>query len=221
MLEKIEWTEIYESWKCICRKECFYELLEPVKVSEILIPHSDSLKKQGIYIKGYDWILSKDFDNHIKRVVNQTTQWLFDTRHIKGMIVTAGYLADAGSNSEDVAAIWIYTCLIELHRYIPDEWRGLIYKLLSSIERAADGYLCGTNYQWHHAMKNLIPDIIFSYEFLENFKPTSCRSMLELCAAICKTILGTYSILRYRTEIDEETDGGKFIAVDLTGNIKY
>lgn len=225
MFEKIEWEEVFDAWKKVCNElwngGAFSELMNPPKAQQVLIPMTEGLTKQGIYIKGYNWLPQKDLDKHIEYVVNKPDEWLLfgSSGSSKGTIQTAEYLCEA-KDSEAVSAVWIYACLTELHRRMPDEWRGEVYRILSKIERAANEYLFKDNIRWHHAMRDLIPHRILSCEFLSSFKPTSVKAMLELCAVICKTLLGTYKIIHY----DTDRAGGKskgLIAVDQTGSIQY
>lgn len=194
MLQEYDWKDIFKDYEFIA-KNISPDLLEPVDCKEI------KFKYDGQYgIKGFDWIHISDFDKRIKFVTEETNAFLyFGTSLNKGTLQTLEYLVGAKDNKEMIGAIWLYATLKELTDYLPENWRGKGFKIISGAQNSIFSYLREHNITWHHAMKSLVPEMYFSYSILDNLVLEDLNQLIEITVMNVSLVLENYSIVYYES----------------------
>jgi hypothetical protein len=176
-IEEIKWENIWDNW--INYTEIYEpKLRNPIEIKRIYVNY----KKEG-YFQGYDWINKNDFQERVKYVKERPIEFLYFGESLnKGTLHTLELLDQAKDNQEERAAIWIAAFTKDILDSMPDEWNGKGYSILHKVYWEAQCKIDGNDdyYLWHHAMRKLLPEICFSYKFLENLNVNSYKLIVEI-----------------------------------------
>ncbi|WP_026487315.1 hypothetical protein [Caldanaerobius polysaccharolyticus] len=192
-VKEITWENIWTYWK-----ECasIYEpkLLIPLKIEKIYVNFKDA----NIYIHGYDWIHINNYKKRIEYVTTRPIEFLYFGPCLnKGTLHTLEILAEAQDNIKDSAAIWLSAFTNEMMDSLPYGWRGKGYSILYKVHIESYSQIKEKYFMWHHAMKKLLPEVCFSYEFLEGMSINSYRQIVELSVISSAQILNNYVAVEY------------------------
>lgn len=191
--EEIKWEEIIKCWN---RQAKQYEpqLLKPLPFEKI---HVNYLH-QNDYFFGADWIEKTKYEERIRYVTTNTTQFLLYGHCLnKGTLHTLELLIEAGDRAEDCAAIWIAAFAKDMEEQLPTHWRGNGYSILDDVYREAERKVYETYSLWHHAMKRLLPEICFSWMLLEGINITSYEQIVELAVINAAQVYNNYRAVIY------------------------
>lgn len=200
MMEEMNytWQEIYDEWKMI--SNYIPTVNERLFVNKVKINHWN---REGEYFHGLDWILNEDFDKRIDYVANRTDSFvMFGDCLNKGTLTTLEYLINT-QDRETRAAIWIYAFIRDATERIVKNWCGDGYRVVQAIESACLLYLKKKKLEWHPAMKKLLPEICFSYQFLNAVKVEDKRIFLELAVLAADYIQMHYKVAEYDSRFKE------------------
>lgn len=189
--EELPWENIFDCWK---RLALIYEpnLLFPINVKQIHVVNYIKQEK-GDYFYGYDWIHKSQYEKRIEQAVHHTTHsMLFGTCLNKGTLHTLETLNEAKDNTEDCAAIWLYAFTSDVLN--SDILRG--YSIVD-VQYKSQKHIWEKYPMWHHAMRKLLPEICFSYEFLHDLNIDSYKKTIELAVISSAQILNNYIAVEY------------------------
>lgn len=193
-IEEIKWKDIWDCW--IDYIDIYApKLRDTFEIKKIYVNY----KGKG-YFHGYDWINKDNYQKRVAFVSEKPIEFLcFGTSLNKGTLHTLEMLDKSKDNKEDQAAIWIAAFTKDLLESMPYEWRGKGYNILHKVNLEALCKIKGNDnyYIWHHAMRKLLPEICFSYDFLECLNINSYRQIIELTAISSAQILNNYIAIEY------------------------
>jgi hypothetical protein len=191
-LEEITWKSIWNNWiKCIKTYEP--HLMEPIDINKTYVNY----KGEG-YFYGYDWINKNEYQKRVEYISEKPMEFLhFGTSLNKGTLHTLEILDEAKESQEDRAAIWIAAFTQDVLESLPYEWRGKAYNILYKVHEEAWSKINENYYMWHHAMRKLLPEICFSYDFLRSINVNSYRQIIELSVISSAQILNNYIAVEY------------------------
>lgn len=193
--EAVSWENIFFLWKMFARHGDS-ELMEKFHVELIQFDR----KNYPHDIVGYDWIMQKHYDTRLKTIIESPLDFMLSNDFLnKGTLATLGMLAQAKDNPENVAAIWILAFIKEIEENLPVKWRGKGYRIISEVEWEIREKLGNQFSYWHHAMRNLVPHVYFSYDLLENINIDSYEIIIELAAINAMLTLKNYKAVFYDT----------------------
>ena len=165
---EITWAEMFRQWQQY--RERFPQLFGDFPVTRVFIPCPPT---DELLFWGYDWIKPRAF-LHLGDVLN------------KGTLHTLHMLAETKSD-EERAAIWISAFLYDVldSRIIHSDTGGFSCKLHS----VSYGFLRSKYYLWHHAMRKLVPEIFFGYEFSAHALFDSREPFIEMAAIHAEIVM--------------------------------
>ena len=190
MPEYIEWNDVYKLWS-MRNGISAVVLADPVEQQIIHVPYD---KDDGHCFYGYDWLPKDLVVSQTDLIQNSPTQFLYFTRPSnKGTIQTAEMLATA-ADAEEQAAIWIAATTFELRDFdINRELR----RTARILNYAAIDFLRNRFRIWHHAMRQLVPDIMIPYSVLENISCPDYDTTVDLIKMNTVLLKNYYSVLLY------------------------
>lgn len=194
MLKQLDytWKEVYETWKAISYRKPMVNkklLVNKIKVNQ--------REREGSSSYNLDWVLTED-------LANRTGGSAISGDGLnKGALRTLKYLVET-EDEETRAAIWIYAFVRDITECTIENWCGDGYEITGAIESATLLYLKEKGIEWHHAMKRLLPDICFSFRFLEAFTIKDKRVFLELAALAVDYIYMHYKVVEYDSGLNIE-----------------
>ncbi|GAA0348914.1 hypothetical protein GCM10008931_45230 [Oceanobacillus oncorhynchi subsp. oncorhynchi] len=192
MIEEIRWQDLYGFWKMKTRNIA-PELLIPISCNHIQFKYEET----NVHIYGYDWIHKNNYESRINHVTKNSSSFLYFGDSLnKGTLQTAKYLVEAKDDNELAAAIWIYCFAKDTLNYLPENLRGSGARCLHGIEAATLSKLSENDMQWHHAMRNLLPETYFDYVF-EELEVRGYKAIIELALINAKLINTNYIITLY------------------------
>lgn len=192
MIEEIKWQDLYDFWKTIAYNIA-PELLTPISLNHIEFKYEET----EVHIYGYDWVHKDNYENRINHVTKNSFSFLYFGGTLnKGTLQTAEYLVEAKDDNELVAAIWIYCFVKDILNYLPENLRGKGARCLRGIEASTLSKLSKKHMQWHHAMRNLLPETYFDYVF-EELEVKGYEAIIELALINAKLINSNYIITLY------------------------
>lgn len=189
-----EFDEIYGYWK-IHASRINKKLLGDLEIESIDFTY----ELNGEAIKGYDWINKIDYQKRIDFVINKPVQFLLVGEfENKGTLRTVELLDTFKRNNEEIATIWLLAFIKEIEDVLPRNWHGEQYRMIKNIEIILSERLPRAQYYlWHHAMKKLLPEIIFSNFLLESMTLEACSEFIELAVLNISHIVNSYSAVHY------------------------
>jgi len=195
--DEVNWNDVWEQWKCLWN---YYPYLnKKQECNNILIPNENC--PPGNFVQGIDWIESYNYEKRIDKAVNHTIEFLlFSESKNKGTLTTARNIMKSIEEPELTAGIWIYATTFDFIESLPENWYGDTYRLIEKVNNAAFFYIKDkVDYNWHHAMRSLVPEVFFTYSFKNDFIPTSLKSILEIIAINTLLVTSSYKIVYYMT----------------------
>lgn len=188
MFEQMKWKDAYELWQR--GSYCFPdELTTPLSAETVSIKF-----EQDGFIYGYDWLEAKEARERKQLAENNPVDFLYFTKPSnKGTIRTAEMLIEA-QNEEELAAIWIAATAKELSESGLRNGVGCYADLL---HMAACEFLKSRYVLWHHAMKNLVPDVVIPSSVLMNISCENAEPVIGLIQMNTIILKNNFRILRY------------------------
>lgn len=198
MFEKMKWEDVYSLWKQNSYQ--FPEILTDPSFAETIFVQYN---REGC-IYGYDWLTVKEAEARKKLIMKNPIEFLYLTKPSnKGTIQTAQMLM-AAKNQEEKVAIWIAATANEL---LECSFESRIGKYAKILEMTARGFLRNRYQIWHHAMRKLVPEIMISYNILDNLICKDFDVAMELIQLNTLLIQNNYKILLYSSLKEGESVG--------------
>jgi hypothetical protein len=191
-VKEITWENLLSYWES---RANVYEpqLMLPFNLKKVFVNYQNN----G-YFHGYDWIEINNYKERTEYVSEKPIEFLcLGTSLNKGTLHTLEMLGMAQDNQEDCAAIWLVAFTKEVLDSFPYEWRGKGYNILYKVYIEAYSKIKEKYDMWHHAMRKLLPEICFSYDFLESMNVNSYRQIVELSVINSAQILNNYIAVEY------------------------
>lgn len=193
-IDEFSWNDILSYWMGYINTYSPI-LKKPIEIKSVHVNYHN----EG-YFYGYDWILKNNFELHTSSVSEHPDQYLlFGTALNKGTLHTLEMLDCSKDNKEEQAAIWIGAFVKDMLDYLPKEWYGEGAIILNKMSTEVRRILNSNNnyYTWHHAMRNALPEICFSYNILHNIKISSYKQIVELASINVVHTLSNYVAVQY------------------------
>ena len=200
MLKGIKWEDVYQSWKSESWR--FYEWLSsPMPFETIFVEYNI----EG-YIYGYDWLENTEAMKRKSLIEKNPTDFLYFTKPTnKGTIQTAGMLVEA-QDEEEIAAIWFAATAKELCEYYYEN-RNEVKRYAELLYTAACDFLKNRYGLWHHAMKNLVPNILLPSSVINNIVCKDVKPVIGLILMNSVLLKNNWKILRYSSLLDDALPG--------------
>ncbi len=168
-LQPVTWEEIYRYWEVYARDMAGMGQMQN-DLKEIHVDY-----ERGIFY-GYDWLSQNEYVHREDLIRNNPTSFLLFTKPSnKGTIHTIQMLMEA-QDEEEWTAIWICAFTKELMERVT----GDNHRIANQIHQESWKFLSERFYMWHHAMKRLIPEILFNYSLCSEIEHRSYESIVEL-----------------------------------------
>lgn len=196
MLEELNWEEVYKVWKYEAYSAST-DLTSPITATEIFVDY-----KQEGYFYGYDW-RNNESANNIKNLIatDPISFLLFAQPTNKGTLHTAQMLIEA-KDSEERAAIWIAATAKDLYEAHINK---CVSRQAYRIYFAAVRFLNNRFFTWHHAMRNLVPEIMISNSVLNSISCEDIAPVIGLIQMNTALLKNTHEILLYSSLKEGQT----------------
>ena len=200
-MTEMQWEKTYKLWKG-AEYSIGETLSVPVEVETIPVPY-----KQDGYFYGFDWLPCEEVPRRKELIRETPTEFFYFTKHTnKGTIQTAGMLAEAQTD-EERAAIWIAATAKEL---IDHSSGGNISKYARQLYNSACNFLRDRYELWHHAMKQLVPQLAISWQLRESIVCEDAEPVVELICLNTFVVKNSYKILCYTSLEDGKNPGFEY-----------
>lgn len=187
----LSWEEVYKAWEVYSHRYCSVNL--PLEIK----PEFTPCRFPDSYMWGYDWIENQSYTERVDRfkiAVNDPYSNIFTPLN-KGTLHTLQMLVDS-QDEEERAAIWIYAFC---HDLTQNAYGMKSRRICMLLKNAALSFLKDRFCIWHHAMRQLTPEMYIPTSLLyegcfEDFEP-----VVELIILNSYLIRKEYSVALYHS----------------------
>lgn len=190
MINEMKWADVYKLWQ-------IGSLYLPASLSAPMAPEVVAVdyKREDYLFYGYDWLYNADAQERKRIISHDPVAFMYFTKPSnKGTIMTLQMLTEA-KNEEERAAIWIAATTFDLMRR--QSIRNYA-RYAHEMNSAACTFLQEQyRFLWHHAMRNLVPEIMIPYSVLDNMECDGADAVMGLIQTNVMLIMGCYTPLLY------------------------